>query len=98
MRTGSASTPDENSVPSVFLLLLAFVTLHQLVAIKFHGWKLERVARELPTILEQRLGTEQSLLPGAKFDEAILAVDHADNDSGVVGDYLDVATLLGDAD
>ena len=98
MGAGPASTPDEDSVPGVLLLLLALVALHQLVAVKFHGWKLERVARKLPTILEQRLGTEKSLLPSAELDEAILAVDHADDDSGVVGDHLDIATLLGDAD
>ena len=94
----SASTPDENRVPGVLLLLLALVTLDQLVAVELHGGKLEWVARELPTVLEQRLGAEKSFLPNTELDEAILAVDHADNHPGAVRDYLDVAVLLGDAD
>ena len=92
----SASTPDENHVPGVLLLLLALVTLDQLVAVELHGGKLEWVARELPAVFEQRLGTEESFLPSTEFDEAILAVDHADNHSGAVRDHLDVAALPGD--
>ena len=98
MRAWSASTPDENRVPGVLLLLLALVTLDQLVAVELHGGKLEWIARELPAVLEQRLGTEESFLPSTEFDEAILAVDHADNHPGAVRDHLDVAALLGDAD
>ena len=81
----------------MFVFVLGRGTLNQLVTVKLHGRKRERIARELPAVLEQGLGAEESLFSGAKLDEPVLGVDHADDDTSAVGDHLDIARLLGDA-
>merc|ERR550519_2653795 len=95
----SAAAPDQHSVPAVGLVaLLASTGGGNLVAVKLHGGQLERISRELPAVLVQRLAAEQgSLARVAKLDETVLVVDHGDDDPGLVGHDLDPG-LLADAD